>query len=397
MSYFSTKSLAFVIEETPRPKNFLLDTFFPRIVKHQTEEVYFERAFSAPRMVSYIHPKHRASLTENSGYSAETVKPAYIKDKRAFDPENAVKKMVGEKIGGTKTIKDRILAQVARIEADQVRMLETRQEYMAAEALVDARSRIEGPGYSAPMVVNYRRSPLMEKAADWRDPKRDILQDLNQWLGLMRKVGKGRETHTIVSEDVATVMMANEHVKKHLDQRRGVDSDFGTSPVSGLPEDVEYLGKIGGVHVYTYFGEYQAADGTMRNFIPPGTLVMVSKERLYGVRHYGAIMHEGAMYKAHEYFAHSWVDPELGQRFMQLQAAPLIVPHRASSSLRARIQTGIPASFKSEFYGDNASKEELDADAAVVERLAKQEELEEEAVATPAKRGKQPTPKGPSK
>lgn len=397
MDYFSTSNLAFVIEETPRPKNFLLDTFFPRIVKHQTEEVYFERALSAPRMVSYIHPKHRANLTENYGYSANIVKPAYIKDKRVFDPENAVKKMVGEKLGGAKTVKDRMLAQIARIEADQVRMLETRQEYMAAEALVDGRSRIEGPGYPGPMVVNYKRDPKMEVTADWRDPNWDILKELNKWLGLMRNVGKGRETHTIVSEDVATIMMANQHVKKHLDQRRGVDSTFGTSPLSGLPEDVEYLGNIGGVHVYTYFGEYQAADGTMKNFIPPGTLVMVSKERLYGVRHYGAIMHEGAAYKAHEYFAHSWLDPELGVRFMQLQAAPLIVPHRASSSLRARIQTGIPSSFKSDFYGDTASKEELAADEEAIERLAKDEGGEEQEPPPPAKRGKQPTPKGPSK
>ena len=42
---------------------------------------------------------HLYKRVESLGYTTKTFKPAYIKDKRVFDPELPLKRAVGERIG----------------------------------------------------------------------------------------------------------------------------------------------------------------------------------------------------------------------------------------------------------------------------------------------------------
>lgn len=97
---FSTFVLNRTVEHLERPASFLLDTFFGSIQTEESEEIHFDIDQSKPRLAPFVSPLVAGRVVANEGFTTQSFKPAYVKDKRRFDANTPLKRSIGEKIGG---------------------------------------------------------------------------------------------------------------------------------------------------------------------------------------------------------------------------------------------------------------------------------------------------------
>ena len=143
---YSTAFLNRVVDELAPVPTVFLDLFFPEVLTHDTEEVYFDKVTDKPRLTPFVHPLHEGKVVDSVGYSTKSVKPAYLKDLRVHNPIKALKRRAGEALTGSLTPAQRQQANIVADLADQNRMFMRRMEVMAIEAVRDGRATIVGEG-----------------------------------------------------------------------------------------------------------------------------------------------------------------------------------------------------------------------------------------------------------
>ena len=97
---FSTFVLNRTIECLERSSSFLLDTFFTSVQMEESEEIHFDINESKPRLAPFVSPLVAGKVVDAQGYSTQSFRPAYVKDKRRFDANTPIKRVIGETIGG---------------------------------------------------------------------------------------------------------------------------------------------------------------------------------------------------------------------------------------------------------------------------------------------------------
>ena len=90
------------------------------------------------------------------GFETRSFKPAYVKDKRRFDPNAPLKRLIGETIGGSLAPMNRREAALNRALTNQVENLTRREEVMAAEALRTGKITVAGEDYPT-QVIDFQR------------------------------------------------------------------------------------------------------------------------------------------------------------------------------------------------------------------------------------------------
>jgi len=166
MDIFSTHVLNRVVEQLERPASFLLDTFFPSIQTEESEEIHFDIDKSKPRLVPFVSPLVEGKVVSAEGFETRSFKPAYVKDKRRFDPNAPLKRLIGETIGGSLAPMNRREAALNRALTNQVENLTRREEVMAAEALRTGKITVAGEDY--PSSVTRSRTFSCGPALVWQ-------------------------------------------------------------------------------------------------------------------------------------------------------------------------------------------------------------------------------------
>lgn len=337
MDIFTTGVLVRVVRELPQPAPFILNSFFREEQTEASEEIHFDVDTSKPRLAPFVSPLLPGKIVESRGQRTSTFKPAYVKDKRAFNPDRPLKRAIGERIGGGFTPEQRIQLALASDLQDQLDMLTRRQEVMAVEALRTGKVTVAGDGYPS-VVVDFDRHADLTKAllttARWGESGVSPLDDIEAW-GLEVTKQSGATPNQIVMDVKAwQLFSADAKVQKLLDRFRGKDQLAPT--VAG--QGGSYMGNIGTSDIWVYAGWYAHPDtGTLTPYLPDYTVIMTSQD-LEGARAYGAIRDEEAGYQAMPYFAKSWVEKDPGTRILLMQSAPLPVPYRVNASLCATVR-----------------------------------------------------------
>ena len=91
-------------------------------------------------------------------------------------------------------------------------------------------------------------------------------------------------------------------------------------------------GSVGDVPIFTFQSEYVDPEtGARTKIMPDNTVLMISRSKVHGVRHFGAIQsmdeNENFVLNPMEYFASSWTERNPTMRMLQLESAPLMVPY----------------------------------------------------------------------
>lgn len=338
MELFDTTVLNRVVSELPAPKSFIFNSFFSHAQTEDSEDIHFDVDLSRPRLAPFVAPIVAGQIVYDQGYTTNTFRPAYIKDKRPFDANRPFKRLAGERIGGEVSPMQRLQASLGRSLMDQIAMLNRRQEVMAIETLCTGSVVITGERYPT-KIVNFGRHPNLtvnlSGATRWGQTGVKPLKDIQNWS--LRVAQKSGSTANIIVMDVKAwdIFSESAEVQKLLDRYRGKDQLNPTV----IGQGARYMGNIGDYDLFVYAGWYEHPDtGVLTAFLPDYTVLVLGQD-LEGTRAYGAIRDEEAGFKAMPYFTKSWLEKDPAARLLLMQSAPLPVPYRVNASLAATVAT----------------------------------------------------------
>jgi len=301
---FNTHVLSRVVENLERPASFLLDTFFKQEQLEDKEEIYFDIDKSKPKLTPFVSPLVAGKVVNDEGFSTRSFKPAYAKDKRRFDPNRALKRAIGEKIGGSLSPQQRIEANLNRTLTKQLENLNRREEVMASEALRTGKITVSGDNYPT-VVVDFQRDAALTialaGASRWGEAGIKLLENLEDSVALVQEKS-GAVARNVIMDSLAWRLFKDDvQVQKLLDIRRLRDgASINMGPIAfGQGNDLaRYVGSIGDLDFWIYNDRYVDDNDVTQKLLPDYTVILASSGQLEGVRCYGAIQDEKAGYRA---------------------------------------------------------------------------------------------------
>lgn len=353
MDLFSTTALNRVVEETPVVRTaFFLNSYFTEFETSETEDIKFDKRPKGRRLITpLVSPLVRGRIIREQGFKSASVSPAYLKDKRVFEPSRYFKRTVGEKIGGSLSPEQRLAASVGFAVDEQLQMWVGRLEQMAAETIRTGKIILESADYEK-NEVDFDRDPshtIILTGADKWDADGDFLGDIEEW---------GQMIFDASGASANDVMMASD-VWKTIRARIMADDAFGKAARVQLDMTVASLtqarAEFGptiikeGVRLVAIFGDYRLwvhsdkfedpETGEEVDLLPAGEVVMAARGAVEGVRHFGAIKDLKAGLRPIPFFVKSWeTDDDVSVRYILGQSAPLLVPYRPNATLGAKVK-----------------------------------------------------------
>lgn len=336
---FSTDTMIAIVRDLRLPQMGLAAKYFGQVSQDESEEIHFDVDNKPRRMAPFVSPVVGGKVVKSRSWSAKTFKPAYVKDKRVFTPNRAIKRIIGERIGGGDySPQDRIEMLVAMDLQDQLEMIERRLEWMAAQVLNAGKITISGEEYPEVEVDFGRHADLtktLSGVARWGETGVKPLDDLQDWSDLMVKHSGVGMTDVAMTIDAWKIFRADAEVKDRLNRLRGTST---MQDAAHQREGMVYQGTVDQFNIYTYSGwVVDPVTGVEGATLPTYTVLGMGGDMVEGVRHFGAIQdHDSLM--AEPYFPKSWLEQDPSIRYLLMQSAPLLVPYRANATFRAKVR-----------------------------------------------------------
>lgn len=341
LNFYSTNALRETARNLIVPPTFLLNSFFGMVQEEQTEDIHFDVEVGKRRVAPFVHPSVPSRRVDDAGFQTNTFRPAYIKDKREINPNEALRRTAGEAIGGSLTPAQRELKMIEQKMTDQLQMRDRRLEIMAASALLNGSITVVGEDYPS-TVVDFNRagahSTALVGTAKWSAPTTaDPELDFETWEGLiLQQTGRG-SSDVLMDLKSWQYFRAIDKVKARLDLRKANQENM-TLGVSRKMEGATFQGFFGSYRIWTYSGWYINDAGSEVAIWPDYTVVMVG-DAVEGVQAYGAIRDLKAGMQPAQYFFKSWEEEDPSVRWLLMQSAPLVYPRRPNATVKAVIHS----------------------------------------------------------
>jgi hypothetical protein len=337
-----TAELMGVIRTIKSPMRYWLDLCFPRTVTFETESILFDQLTEeGRRLAPFVAPNVQGKVMREDGFTTKAFKPAYTKPKHVVDPTKVFHRTAGEGIGGMDlSPQQRWDAAVARNLASELKMIDNRCEWMAAQAVLFAQVTVAGENYPTQTVDFGRDASLTPTAlsggAAWDQTTAKPLRNLDTWMALMQSVGRTTPNRVTMGLSAWGAFADRVEAEKILDIRRvngAPDLNLGV----GDGQVVQYKGTLrSGVDIYVYSEVYVDDTGAEIQLMDPRDVVLTSPA-IAGVRAFGAIMDARAGLRALQYFPKMWEQEDPSVVYTMTQSAPLMVPTFPNASLRVRV------------------------------------------------------------
>lgn len=340
MDIYTTTTLQRLVSSLKRPQTALLSAFFPQIETSDDETIHFDVENKKRRIAPFVSPLKEGRFVSDEGYVTKLFRPAYIKDKRVLDPNKALKRRMGETIGGSEAPINRHQANLATSLANQVEMLMRRKEVMASEVLRTGKCVISGDGYPSVEVDfgrNAAHTVTLTLAARWGESGVKPLENIEDWT-LTVLQNSGATIRNVIMDTAAwRLFRADTQVEKFLNTRPLSATEEAVSLTRFAASGLSYQGGIGQLRFWVYSDWYINDAGSEVAIMPANTVLLVSED-LDGVQHQGAIRDEEAGLQPLEFFSKSWTVQDPSARILLLQSAPLVVPYRVDASFCATVR-----------------------------------------------------------
>lgn len=342
---YDTVALTLYVRAIEDPPFFLtngvaagFDGFFPETDEQETKKIYFDKETVSRRVTPFVAPVRSGRVVERRGFETDSFEPAYVKDKRVFEPDEFVEvRRAGERIGGEMSPASRRDQALTREMDDQREMFARREEQMAAELLRTGAVTVQGDGFPTRNVDFQRDASLTvtESGTDlWSDSAANPVDLLEDYAQLMADANGGAATDVVMAQNVWQVARTKQAVKDALNREFAQQSNIELGPMAGK---VRLIGQLGDFRIWVYTATYIDESGSTQKFVPDNYLYMVNAEDLMGVRTYGIIRDEDAGLESLRFFEKSWTEEDPSVRYLLFQSAPLLVPYRVDCTLSAQV------------------------------------------------------------
>lgn len=335
MDAYSTSTLIGVIQSLIRPVSALLDKYFPTVVTFDTEAVDVDVVPGKRRLAPLVSPMVEGKVIESLGQRVNTIKPAYVKAKIPFNASRAIKRAVGERIGGGISGQARMDLALASDLEDLIGMVIRRKEVMASEALRLGKITLAGEKYPT-TVVDFGRAAGNTIAdllltARWPDAASKPLRNLEAWSQVGLQASGANLVDVIMGTEAWTEFKEHASVEKRL----LAINQAGTAldRIAQTSEGLVYKGTIDGFNIYVYAGWYIDPDSGVLTEIWPAKAVGLTSELIEGQQLHGAILDPRAGLQGLEFFPKQWYDEDPAALWTMVQSAPLVAPLRPDATV----------------------------------------------------------------
>jgi hypothetical protein len=333
MDAFSTYyMLAFINAYVGKSPTFLRNFFFPNVMEFDTEEIQFDKINNKRRIAPLVSPLIAGKIIKEESTTLSSIKPAYIKVKRAYSPNRPLKRLAGEPLGGNLTPAQRqqkLTEQHLIFDKDSI---DLRIELMCAEILRTGKVILQGDDFPT-RVVDYQRDSALTAVATtlWSQNTAKPLDDLEaNAKNIRKKSGSSNVREVIFDDDAWQWFRKNDEVKAEINLYRGNSTMVNDA---AFIDGATYMGNIRGFNIYVYSGISE----NEQPILPSGSVIQASKDDLMGVQAFGAIQDEEFAYGALAYAPKTWVEKDPAVRLMLTQSAPIPVPQLVNACSYMRV------------------------------------------------------------
>lgn len=346
VSIYEPRTMGRIVEKLPPVRTFFRDTFFRREETFNTESVDVDFVKGTRKVAPFVHRIIGGKTVPNTGYETKTYKPPLVAPDKITTVDDLLKRRPGESLVSGRSHAERAVLKMSDDFRELRDMISRREELMCVQSIFTGQIPIIGEGLNEVIDFGFTNTEVISAATKkWSNAGSDPIGDLKRWHKQVQKTGFTNCNACVMADDVATAFVGHEKVQKVLDVR---NYNLAVIQPRQLPNGVTYVGTIHelGMDVYTY-NEWYLDDWTdpetpeEKPLVPDGMLAMLSTNANYSM-YYGAItlIDEGTKeFKTVEgkYVPDTWVKRKPARRFLQLQSAPLSVPHDVDSWFTAKV------------------------------------------------------------
>ena len=346
VSIYEPRTMGRIVEKLPPVRTFFRDTFFRREETFNTESVDVDVVKGTRKVAPFVHRIIGGKTVPNTGYETKTYKPPLVAPDKITTVDDLLKRRPGESLVSGRSPAERAVLKMSDDFRELRDMISRREELMCVQSIFTGQIPIIGEGLNEVIDFGFTNTEVISAATKkWSNAGSDPIGDLKRWHKQVQKTGFTNCNACVMADDVATAFVGHEKVQKVLDVR---NYNLAVIQPRQLPNGVTYVGTIHelGMDVYTY-NEWYLDDWTdpetpeEKPLVPDGMLAMLSTNANYSM-YYGAItlIDEGTKeFKTVEgkYVPDTWVKRKPARRFLQLQSAPLSVPHDVDSWFTAKV------------------------------------------------------------
>ena len=346
VSIYEPRTMGRIVEKLPPVRTFFRDTFFRREETFNTESVDVDFVKGTRKVAPFVHRIIGGKTVPNTGYETKTYKPPLVAPDKITTVDDLLKRRPGESLVSGRSPAERAVLKMSDDFRELRDMISRREELMCVQSIFTGKIPIIGEGLNEVIDFGFTNTEIISTATKkWSNAGSDPIGDLKRWHKQVQKTGFTNCNACVMADDVATAFVGHEKVQKVLDVR---NYNLAVIQPRQLPNGVTYVGTIHelGMDVYTY-NEWYLDDWTdpetpeEKPLVPDGMLAMLSTNANYSM-YYGAItlIDEGTKeFKTVEgkYVPDTWVKRKPARRFLQLQSAPLSVPHDVDSWFTAKV------------------------------------------------------------
>lgn len=313
----------------------LLNKFFPLATFSDAEEIMFDVELDDLEIAPFVSPYAEGKVGKDQGYQTNTFKPAYVKPLNDIKPNEPLRRLAGEAIGGQLSAGEREQAILGQKLQRQMNQILRRKQVMGAEFLKAGTVLVKGDDYPETIVDFQRDAALtlpLTLAARWGEDGVSPYEDVMGWIDLVGEKSNAGVDTVVMTADSWALFEADPKLEKAIDRTLGQGStvEFGFQP--GMPGTPVYKGRVGMVEFWTYNDTYTEG-GVSKKLLPNHTVILGATGAMEGTQAHGAILDPKASYQALEMFPKSWIQENPGRRFLMTQSAPLVYGRRPNASM----------------------------------------------------------------
>ncbi len=341
INLYDTRTMLAAKEVFAPKASFLRDRYFPTADADifNTKKVDIDyKDEQNNKIAPAVLPGTGGIPVDRGGYETHEFEPPTLAPERNLTADSLFDRQAGEVIGGTLTPIQREANILAGDLSDLTRMVDLREEQMAAQTLLNNGYTIKqyadkfGSQSIDKTIQFYTEgsNPATYTSTGWTTSSTNIISDLAAMADSLTKRGLPA-TDVITAGDVADVMLANTNVQKLLDIRR---YELGQVNPEELPNGATLIAVLNVkghiMKIFSYTKSYVDDNGTQKDFIPSGSVIVTAPA--CGRTAYGAIAqidngNDNFTLYAGKRIPQVIVDQHNNTKTLILRAKPLTIPN----------------------------------------------------------------------
>lgn len=342
ISIYDPRTMGKLVERMPKVQTFIKSTFFRNVETFDTQKIDVDFKKGNRQLAPFVHKKIGGVTIDNEGYETNTYEPPLVAPNKITTVDDILKRTPGESLYGGKSPNQRALEKMQRDFTELDEMITRREEWMCCQALFTGKIPIldkDGKELQAEIDFQFTNKVTLSGANAWNKKTGGKIKQLKEWRKQVQKTGFVNCNICIMGDEALEAFIMDEEVQKLLDVER---YDLAVIKPRELPNGVTYIGTIQGegMDIYSY-NEWFLDNWTDKDkpenkpLVPTNAVALLSTEANYSM-YYGGV---GVVDESGKTIAvvegsripEQWVERRPPRRFLQLNSAPLCVPHEVDS------------------------------------------------------------------